>query len=129
MGFLNILSNMFLLKRGPWGLEEVPQRCKVDFPASIYLHTVNIRNTRTKCKICSKLTLKTPERRHWRRSGVFIVNFEHISHLVLVFLLLTLNRQMPAGLMSDIFLLWVTSVKFKSSILLVFLQNSYFEIF
>ena len=26
-----------------------------------------------------------------RRSGVFIVNFEHISHLVLVFLLLTLN--------------------------------------
>ena len=29
---------------------------------------------------------------HWRRSGVFIVNFEHTSHLVLVFLLLTLNR-------------------------------------
>ena len=28
---------------------------------------------------------------HWRRSGVFIVNFIHISHLVLVFLLLTLN--------------------------------------
>ena len=21
--------------------------------------------------------MKTPERRHWRRSGVFIVNFEH----------------------------------------------------
>ena len=29
---------------------------------------------------------------HWRRSDVFIVNFEHISHLVLLFLLLTLNR-------------------------------------
>ena len=28
---------------------------------------------------------------HWRRSGIFIVNFEHILHLVLVFLLLTLN--------------------------------------
>ena len=26
-----------------------------------------------------------------RRSGIFIVTFEHISHLVLVFLLLTLN--------------------------------------
>ena len=26
-----------------------------------------------------------------RRSGIFIVNFEHISHFVLVFLLLTLN--------------------------------------
>ena len=29
--------------------------------------------------ICLKLTIKTPERRHWRYSGVFIVNFEHIS--------------------------------------------------
>ena len=28
---------------------------------------------------------------HWRCSGVFIFNFEHISHLVLVFLFLTLN--------------------------------------
>ena len=27
--------------------------------------------------------------KEWRRSGVVIVNFEHISHLVLVFLLLT----------------------------------------
>ena len=26
----------------------------------------------------------------------FIVNFEHISHIVLVFLLLSLSRQMPA---------------------------------
>ena len=32
------------------------------------------------------------------RSGVFIVNFEHISHLALVFLLLILNRYMSAGL-------------------------------
>ena len=29
--------------------------------------------------------------RRWRRSGMFIVNFEQISHLALVFLLLTLN--------------------------------------
>ena len=61
-------------------------------PAGIYLFKVNNRNTRTRCEICSKLTINTPERRHWRRSGVFIVNFEHISHLVLVFLLLTLSR-------------------------------------
>ena len=26
-------------------------------------------------------TIKTPERRHRRRSSVFNVNFEHISHL------------------------------------------------
>ena len=63
-----------------------------DLPVSICLLKVNNRNTRTRCEICSKLTIKTPERRHWRRSGVFIDNFEHISHFVLVFLFLTLNR-------------------------------------
>ena len=31
-----------------------------------------------------------------RRSGVFIVNFEHVSPLVLMFLLLTLSKLMPA---------------------------------
>ena len=30
------------------------------------------------------LTIKTPERRHWLPSGIFIVNFEHISHLALI---------------------------------------------
>ena len=43
-------------------------------------------------KICSKLTITTPERRQWRRPGVFLVNFEQISLLVLVFLFLTLSR-------------------------------------
>ena len=40
---------------------------------------VNNGNARARCEICSKLTIKAPER---RRSGAFIVNFEHISHLV-----------------------------------------------
>ena len=61
-------------------------------PVGIYLLKVNNKNFRTRCEICSKLTIKTPERRQWRRFGVFIVDFEHISHLVLVFLLLTLSR-------------------------------------
>ena len=61
-------------------------------PASIYLLKVDKRKARKRCEICSKLTIKTPERRHWGHSGVFIGNFEHISHLVLVFLLLTLSR-------------------------------------
>ena len=43
------------------------------------------------------LAIKTPERQQWHRSGAFIVKFEHVSHLVLVFLLLTLNMQL-AGL-------------------------------
>ena len=42
--------------------------------------------------MCSKLTIKTPEQRQRRPSGIFIVNFEHISHLCLVFLLFTLNK-------------------------------------
>ena len=33
-----------------------------------------------------------------RRSGALIINFEHILHLVLVILLLTLNTYLPAGL-------------------------------
>ena len=52
----------------------------------------NNKITRTSCEIYSKLTIKTPERRQWCRFGVFIVIFEHISHLVPVFLLLTLSR-------------------------------------
>ena len=66
-------------------------------PAGVYLLKVNNRNTRKRCEICSKLTIKTPEQRQWRRCGVFVVNFEHISYLVPVFLLSTLNMQLPAG--------------------------------
>ena len=55
------------------------------------LFKVSNTYTRTRCEICSKLTMKIPERRYCRRSGIFIVNFEHISHLALMFLLLTLN--------------------------------------
>ena len=70
---------------------------RIKFPPGIYLLKVNNRNTRTRCDICLKLTIKIPERRHWRRSGVLFVNFEHISHLVLIFLLLILSRQIPTG--------------------------------
>ena len=42
-----------------------------------------------------------------RRSGVFIVNFEHISHLALVFLLLTLNRTRKDKLGGEVTLLGV----------------------
>ena len=49
-----------------------------------YIFKVNNRNTRTRCEICSKLTFKG--------TGIFIVNFEHTSHPVLVFILLTLSK-------------------------------------
>ena len=48
------------------------------FPANSYLFKVNNRNTRKKCKGCSNLTIKTPERRHhWFHSSIFVVNFDH----------------------------------------------------
>ena len=50
--------------------------------AGIYLIKIINKSTKKRCEICSKLTITF---------GVFIVNFEHISHLVLVSLLLTLN--------------------------------------
>ena len=56
----------------------------------LHVHKVNNRNSRTRCEVCLKLTIKTPKRHHWRLSGVLIVNFKHISHPVLLFPWLTL---------------------------------------
>ena len=44
--------------------------------------------------ICWKSTIATLEEgRQWRCSGIFIVNFEHISYLFLEFLSLTLDNK------------------------------------
>ena len=51
-------------------------------PASNYMFKVNNRNTRTRCERCVVC---------------LFVKFEHIPHLVLVFLLLTLSRYMTTG--------------------------------
>ena len=53
-------------------------------PAGNYIFKVNNRSTRKRCEICSKLTIKTPE----RCFDAFIVNLSHISHLTIVFLAL-----------------------------------------
>ena len=62
-----------------------------------HLFKVNNRNSRKRYEICSDLKIKTPERRHWLSSGVFIVNFKHILDFFLVFLLFTLNNETLAG--------------------------------
>ena len=41
---------------------------KSKYLAHIYQFKVSNRNTSKRCKICSKLTVKTPERHHLRRS-------------------------------------------------------------
>ena len=57
------------------------------FTAGIYLVKVNNGNIRTMYEIYTKLT-KTPKR---RSSAAFTFNFEQISHITLVFSVLTLN--------------------------------------
>ena len=49
---------------------------KTSNPACVYMLKVNNRNTRTRYEICSKLTIKIPERNHC--SSVSIVNFEYV---------------------------------------------------
>ena len=50
-------------------------------PAGNYMFKVINRNTRLKCEICFKLTIKTLERLNWR----FIVSSKIFLHLIPVF--------------------------------------------
>ena len=47
------------------------------YPANIYFFKVNNRGTRKKCEICSKLTIKSPERR--RRCFTCFTPFPGVS--------------------------------------------------
>ena len=60
--------------------------------ASIYLFKVKNKNTRERCEVCPKLKIRALERCHRRRSGLFIVSFEHNSRLFLMFFLFALNK-------------------------------------
>ena len=51
------------------------------FPANIYLFKVNNRDTG---KICSELTIQTPERRQWRFYRKFWIYFTPFSHVSIV---------------------------------------------
>ena len=79
-------------------------------PFGFYLFKVNNWNTREMCELRSKLTRKTPERRHWRHSSVFIVNLEQVCHIFLPFQLLTLNKYVPAGKTFIEYVLTITTI-------------------
>ena len=66
------------------------------YPVGIHLLKDYNKNNRTRGEICSKLTIKTLERRHWSLSGIFIVNFENISHLALVFFIVNFGYAIAA---------------------------------
>ena len=81
------------------------------FPTNIYLFKNNNRNTRKRCKICSKLTIKTP----LRHSGVFTANFKHIPDLLLKLLLLTLSMYLfpyPVSQYTDQIYTWIRTLYF-----------------
>ena len=81
---------MFVYKPSSCGFESCS--CHLN----IYLFKVS--NIDTRYEICSNLTIKAPERSQWRCPDVFVNNFEHVLHLALVFILLTLSRYFLAGL-------------------------------
>ena len=72
------------------------QNYQIFQPSGTYLLKVNSRNTRTRCGICSKLTIKTPERR--QLSSIRCLYCKLYTHFAtfLVFVL-TLNMQLFAG--------------------------------
>ena len=67
------------------------------FLVGINMFKVKKKNSRTRCEICLKLTIKTQERRQF---AISIFNSEHVLHFVLVLLKLTLNKQMLVGLIT-----------------------------
>ena len=56
--------------------------CWTSIQANKYLLKFNNRNPRKWCGKCPKLTVKYLELYHWRRSCVFIANFEYISYII-----------------------------------------------
>ena len=90
-GGFRTLSNIY---------DEIFCERKSIIPVGIYLLQVNSRNTGTRCEICSKLTIKTPERRQYAIivfclvSLLLTLNIFHTFVCVSIVLLLTLNMQM-----------------------------------
>ena len=71
-------------------------------PTDIYLFKVNNRKTRKRCDIYFKVNNKNTRTMSLRSFSCFLINFEHISYLFLVFLLLSLNKEMLAGLLVNL---------------------------
>ena len=67
-------------------------RFRLHYPGTC-MFKVNNGCTSTVYQICSQSRIKTPPRRHWHLSGVFVVNFEHNSLVILFRSLLTLNKK------------------------------------
>ena len=65
------------------------------YPAGNYMFKVNSRNIRTRCEICSKLTIKTPERRQWQLNFNFNWSTALTNILVILFYYTEYNLPQP----------------------------------
>ena len=96
--------NITYYRSGGWNYTRSEDQCFYEEgtdPAGNCRLRVNNRNTRTRCEICSRLTIRLNmfnfNNKDTRTAplaflfGVFIVSLKHNSHLVVVFLLLNLN--------------------------------------
>ena len=101
----SFIENTFFKKQSPWGALwkscSIPAACSfrkrgtsaqvlslICPTGGINLFKVKNGNTRTMCEICLNWTINKQN----DVNDVFIINFEHISHIVLVFPLLTWNK-------------------------------------
>ena len=57
--------------------------CNNSNPSGNYMFTLDNRNTITRCVICSKLTIKTPERRQWLLPTNCLSEFDFLVGLAL----------------------------------------------
>ena len=67
-----------------------------------YMLKASDKNIRIRFKICSKLTQKTTEWYHWRRSGALLVNFKHFT-LSSIVSIADIEHLMRAGIVKVFF--------------------------
>ena len=98
----HVMYTSFLSSTIPWNLSKFiiillpthkpfPMNHSIIIPVFNYVPKNNNRNSRKRCEICLKLTIKTPEQRQWHLSLVFSIKVEYIRYLFLMLLLLTLT--------------------------------------
>ena len=84
VSFAKFLRTYNLWNPCKWLLPKMPKAENTTQPV-FTCSKLTIKTLEQGVKYVPKLIIKTPERRQLRLSRVFIVNFEHIPHLVLMF--------------------------------------------
>ena len=99
--FVEIFYFVEILSKHEWNKKssnlKTIEILKSSHRANKYMPKDHNKNTRTRSEISSKLTIKTPERHHWARSDVFIVNFTYFTrYCTFMVYIVDLSRKMFA---------------------------------